>query len=196
MDMNIIHDDRFFERFDLLKSELETQGITDYKIFPAIIDRKTVVESINASFKAIVLDAKERGLKEVMIAEDDLYFRNENGFKYFMDNKPDNFDVYIGGTYLIDNRIEYKAPIVKVDGWVGNQLIIINEKYYDTYLSVPNESHIDTVQQGLGDFYLCFPMPALQRPSKSANNNNELVNYNAILPKEFIYDESIHYIQR
>ena len=131
-----------------------------------------------------------------MISEDDLYFRNENGFKYFLDNKPDDFDVYIGGSYLIDNRIEYKAPIVKVDGWVGNQLIIIHEKYYDTYLSVPNESHIDTVQQGLGDFYLCFPMPALQRPSKSANNNNELVNYNAILPKEFIYDESIHYIQR
>lgn len=153
MDLNIIHDNRFFERFGLLMYELERQGITDFKIWDAIIDRKTVVESINASHKMIVRWAKENNLKEVLIAEDDLMFPNQNGFKYFMDNKPEKYDVYIGGSYLIDNRIKYEKPNVKVPEWAGNQLVMISERYYDTFLNLPDETHIDSVQQSFGSIF-------------------------------------------
>ncbi len=112
MVLNIIHDSRFFDRYEPLMEELKRQQIGDYKIWEAITDRKTVVESINASHKMIVRWAKENDMEEVLIGEDDLMIPNENGFKYFMDNKPDDYDMYLGGSYLIDNRIEYKAPNV------------------------------------------------------------------------------------
>lgn len=186
MVLNIIHDSRYFERMVFLLEELNKHGITDYKIWEAITDRKTVVESINASHKMIVQWAKDNGMDEVLIGEDDLMFTHPEGFKYFMDNKPKEYDVYIGGSYLIDNRINYVKPHVKVPAWAGNQLVIINSRYYDTFLSLPDEAHIDSVQQSMGEYFLCFPMVALQRPCKSANHGGEVVNYNPVIPEGYI----------
>ena len=188
MVLNIIHDSRFFDRYEPLMEELKRQGIEDFKIWEAITDRKTVVESINASHKMIVRWAKENDMEEVLIGEDDLMIPNENGFKYFMDNKPESYSIYLGGSYLIDNRIEYKAPNVVVPEWAGNQLVMIHKRYYDTFLNLPDEAHIDSVQRSFGRYVLCFPMVALQRPARSANHQNEIVNYNPVIPKGYIYE--------
>ena len=103
-----------------------------------------------------------------------------------MKNKPKEFDVYIAGTYLINRPEDYNSPVIKVDAWVGNHLIIVSERYYDKFLSVPDNEHIDVAQNGLGDFYVCFPFAALQRPGFSSNCKVE-VNYNSSLKKEWIY---------
>ena len=183
--LNIIFDERRPERYYPLLGEFERQKITDFEIFPCII-RPKVLESITSSFKMIVMLAKDNGLKEVAIGEDDLMFPAEDGWEYFLRNKPEEFDVYIGGTYYINKPEEYKPPVIKVKEWVGNHCIIIHEKYYDTFLSLPDNCHCDTANSDKGDFYVCFPFAALQRPGFSANNNT-IVNYNPILKPEWIH---------
>lgn len=184
--VNVILDRRHSEREAEMLLEFEAQGITEYKFWDCII-LPSVVQSINASHKMIVQDAKDNGLSEVCIFEDDCYFRKKDGWNYFVKNKPESFDVYVGGCYLVDNRNKYEAPLVKVNEWVGNHCIIVHSKYYDTFLSLPHDQHIDTINAGKGDFYLCFPYPALQRAGMSANAPGEPVNYNSMLPPEFIY---------
>jgi len=184
--VNIIYDDRQFDRLPYLLEECEKYGI-EYKIWEACIDKKTVLESITESFRRIIQYAKDNSLERVIIAEDDLAFSSDGAWEYFLKNEPDEYDVYIGGSYLIDNRCKYEPPLVKVNSWVGNHLIMVNERYYNTWLSSKPDGHIDTEQDGKGEFYVCFPYAALQRPSKSANNSNQMVNYNGIVPPEFIY---------
>lgn len=184
--VNVISDDRTPGKLDLLIEGLNQQGIVDYKIWEAIIDRKTVTEAINASFKMVVQDAKDRCEKECIIMEDDCYFPAKDGWQYFLKNKPADFDIYISGNYLIHEPEHYKEPLLKVKAYVGNHCIIISEKYYDTFLATPDELHIDTEQSGKGDFYVCYPFAALQRPGFSTNNK-AMVNYNAILKQEWVY---------
>lgn len=185
--LNIIHDDRIMDRLPPLLEQCEKYGI-EYKVWEACLDKKTVLESITESFRRIIQEAKDNGLSEVFIAEDDLMLTSDGAWEYFLKCKPKKFDVYIGGSYLIHNDWKYETPVVKVKSWVGNHLIVVNESYYDTWLSSKPDGHIDTEQDGKGDFYVCFPYTALQRPSMSANNR-AFVNYNAILDTmpEYIY---------
>lgn len=183
--VNIIYDARRSEKYEPLMEELKTQGILDFTIWPAIM-QNDIVESISESFKMVVRDAKEKGLKECLIMEDDCFFSSPNGWGYFLKNKPEKYSLYLGGNYLIDNRTEYKAPLTRINEYIGNQLLLINETYYDTFLNVDSKLHIDQAQNGLGEFYVCFPFVALQRPGWSANNQAPC-NYNALLKDEYIY---------
>jgi hypothetical protein len=170
--------------------ELQLQQMHPAKIWEPVW-AKRVVESINLSHKAIVQYAKDKGLKEVCICEDDLMFTCAGAWEYFNKNKPDQFDIYVGGTYLIDNPESYAPPRIKVDEYVGNHLIVVSERYYDTFLSVPVLAHIDTVHRGLGEFYVCFPMVALQRPGHSSNVGCD-VNYNKEIKPEWRYNGAVH----
>lgn len=189
--INVIYDNRHSEDYERLIKEFNEQGCC-YKFWEAEVYAHSVVESISASFKKIITWAKQNEMDEVIIAEQDLFFTSPNSWKYFLENKPKEFDVYIGGSYLIDNRNEYKAPLVKVNEWVGNHLIIVNKRYYDTWLNTNSKLHCDTAQSGLGEFYLCFPMIALQRAGLSANHQgNQIVNYNPLITNtfpEYIYN--------
>lgn len=131
----------------------------------------------------MVRNAMERGDKECCIFEDDIMFPAEDGWEYFLQNKPEDFDIYIGGTYLLDEPDTWKPPLVKVESYVGNHCIIIAEKYYERFLAHPDKDHIDN-QRG-GDFYVCFPFAALQRSAWSSNNR-ATVNYNGLLKDEYV----------
>jgi hypothetical protein len=175
------------EKWQPLKDELDRQRITEYELWqPVLIGNASVHESINRSQKVIVRHAQSEGWKCVCIFEDDIMFPAEDGWQYFLNNIPEKYDIYMGGNYLIDNRIEYVPPLVQVKEYVGNHCIIIHENYYDTFLSVPYSLHIDQAQNGLGDFWMVYPMAALQRPGWSSNNHAQ-VNYNALLKEENVY---------
>lgn len=143
-----------------------------------------VVYSINASHKMIVKEAKKNGLKEVAICEDDIMFISTNGWEWFLQNKPEVYDIYSGCNYLAFQRPE-KPGLIKFKTIVGFQLYMVHERYYDQFLATPDNDHIDTAQKG-EDMYAIWPFPALQRPGFS-NNNKAVVNYNVILQKEDIY---------
>lgn len=191
----ILYDDRNFEMLPLIEEEMRRQGIKKYHIRNPILC-SPVFKSISLSQKAIVQEAKDKGMVECCLMEEDIWFPAGDGWQYFISNKPDKYSIYLGGSYLVDNRVEYTYPVTKVKAYVGHHCIIIHESYYDTFLATSEKGHIDTEQEGRGDFYLCYPMAALQRPSKSANANNEMVNYNYILKKENIqvYGYSVHNI--
>ncbi len=172
----ILYDDRWPEYFSFIVDEMHNQGISKYVWHSPIMD-DNVVKSINISQKAIVRKAKERGDKYCCIMEQDIWFKSENGWKYFIDNIPQEFDVYIGGSYLKDIDVKYEAPLTKVNSWIGNHCIIISERYYDKFLESNELEHIDAVQSGKGEFYLCYPMVAFQRVGFSANNKT-ICDYN------------------
>jgi len=186
--INIIFDLRHSQDIERLTWALSAQGIADndYLFWDAITDRKTVVESINASHKMLVKRARNLKMPYVVIAEQDLDFPCVGAWEYFINNKPKDFDVYIGGSYLIDNRVDYKAPLTKVNEWIGNHLIIVHERYYDKFLEVSDTSHIDTVHKDNGEFYLCYPMVAFQRAGWSSNNK-AFADYNSALRPEDIW---------
>lgn len=177
--LNIIYDARRHEKYHPLMDELERQGINEFEIWPCIM-LPEIVQSINASHKMIVKDAKEKGLEEVFIAEDDLWFPAADGWQYFLKNKPNPFDydVYLGGSYIPTDPPKHIC---------GFHLYAVSAKYYDTFLSAPDNQHIDTAIDNIGgQFVFCYPFPALQRAGFSANNKM-VCNYNATLRDQDIY---------
>lgn len=170
--LNIIFDSRRHEKYEPLISELSKQNICDYEIWPCLL-LPDVVQSINASHKMIVNDAKERGIDEVFIAEDDLYFPADDGWEYFLKNKPnpENYDLYLACTYI---------PEMPPKNVCGFHLYSVSSRFYENFLSVPDFCHIDTEMNNVGgEFVFCYPFPALQRPGFSVNNKGQ-VNYNSI----------------
>lgn len=176
MKLNIIFDARMIDRYEPLIDELKRQNITDYEIWPCIM-LKDVVSSINASHKMIVRDAKEKGLAMVAIAEDDIYFPAQDGWKYFLKSIPEIFDIYLACTYI--TPIDQKQV-------VGFHLYIVHERFYDKFLSVKDDIHIDTAMNGLGDMQFCYPFAALQRKGFSSNNKT-ICDYSLVLKDEDIY---------
>lgn len=179
--INVILDNRHTpEDYPRLIGEFIKQGIVKYRFWDGVILKDSVVASINASHKKIVKWAKENKKKVVVIAEQDLYFTSPNAWQYFLDNMPKGFDLYLWGSYVI--------PISN-NVICGFQLYVVSEKFYDEFLNVPDNEHIDTAMNDIkGDYHFCYPFPALQRPGFSANNPGGVVNYNAILKPEDIYN--------
>lgn len=177
MTVNVIYNKIQVDDYDRLIKEFNEQSV-EYKFWDAIMMDYKAVEGINASHKMIVRWAKENNMSEVIIAEQDVTFTSPKSWEYFIDNKPKDFDLYLWGSYvkpLSSNLV------------CGFHLYIISEKFYDKFLSVPENVHIDTEMDKLkGDYKFCYPFPALQRVGWSSNNG-AVVNYNSILTTEDIY---------
>lgn len=180
MIINVIHDDRRPERMVDFKAEIARQGHSIlYQVWPATVLVDSVVKSINASHKKIVQYAKNVGLPEVCIAEDDLWFPAKDGWEFFLKNKPKYFDIYLGGSYIVD-----QSGFMEICGF---QLYIVNSGFYDKFLSAPDDVHIDSHFNYVeGNYKFCQPFAALQRPAFSANCN-AFVDYNNVISKELIY---------
>lgn len=186
MRIYVLYDDRRPDAMQNVGRELARQGIINYQIFPSIKNTNPT-KSINLSQKEIVKKAKEDGFSEVAILEDDIMFPSTNAWNYFIQNKPKEFDIYLGGTYLMDDKIEYRPYVVKVKEYFGHHCIIVSSNYYDKFLATPDHLDIDTAQANKGNFYVCYPFPALQRPGLSLVTN-ERVDYNTLINPRHIYD--------
>jgi len=171
-----------------LDMELAEQGI-DAEIWIAEHDPNDVVGSIGRSHKKIIQHAKEAGLKQVCILEEDVMFLGPKAWEHFLYNIPKDFDLYLGGCYglrqLTYQRIASHEGPVEIHNFAGLHCYIINESYYDKFLSLPENKHIDD-QPGMGRFYVCSPFVALQHPGFSSNHKTK-VNYNINIPKECLY---------
>ena len=167
--VNVIYDLRHTpEDKPRLIKEFQEQGIKDYKFWEAIVLKDSVVDSIAASHKMIVQDAKDKGIKECIVMEQDATFTSPNAWKYFLDNKPERFDLYLWGSHTVP----LQNSIV-----CGFQLYIISEQFYDKFLAVPKNNHIDTAMCDIkGDYHFCYPFPCLQRVGYSVNNK-DIVDY-------------------
>ena len=174
MTLNTIYDNRRPEKYPLLIEELIRQHILDHFIWDACIEYD-VVKSISESHKRIVQYAKDSGLPEVCIAEDDVSFPNQNGFEWFLKNKPVLYDLYSSCNYIGKKPVGQKGAF-RSDTLVGFQLYMVHSRYYDTFLATTDKDHIDSAQRSKL-MYFCYPYAAIQRAGWSANNKMK-VDYN------------------
>ncbi len=148
-------------------AQSKEQGFS-FRVWEGIIDPRGGYAGINLSFKKIVRWAKEQKLKMVCIGEDDLVFSALGAWQYYLDNIPEEFDTYSGGIYsgqIVDGRI--------MNGYSGNTLLTIHERFYDFLLALTDEDHLD---RRLGNYcfekqyLLCMPFVVLQLQGYSDNH--------------------------
>lgn len=172
---NIIHNYDRADRFKTLIYELKTQKISDYMMWNSIHDEKSPQRGINRAHKKIVKWAKQENLDEVLIFEDDIKFCGKQAFEYFIYNKPIDFDIYLGGIYF--GKIE-EDNSVKQFGAL--HCYIVNKRFYDTFLNVSDDEHLDGALAGLGKYIVCNPFAAVQYNGYS-DNNKRYYNYDVLL---------------
>ena len=151
------------ERLPNLNRELSEQGILNYEFWPGVY-LPSVKASINAAHKQIVEYARLAEWPEVYIAEDDLKFSGAGAWDYFVKQKPDDFDIYLGGVFLGDI-----ANDNTVKEFTGMTLYVVKQMFYDTFLSSPDDDHIDRILGGLGNYVVCNPFVVTQYDGRSSN---------------------------
>lgn len=145
---------------------------------------------ISTGHKKIIQYAKDNNLPEIIIAEDDLFFYGDDGkaFKYFIDNKPKSFDLYIGCLYNGDISEQGKV----LNGMSGSHsLYIISSKFYNFALhDVPDNCFQDRY---LGDhahkfdYFVCNPMVCGQTGGYSDNQKKTVVTYEMFMENRNVY---------
>lgn len=182
---NIIHGGRP-ERMRLVQAEVEKIGLSlffDCELWEGVHDTTSVVKSINLSHKQIVQDAKENYYPEVVILEDDFKATHSNSLKYYLDNKPKDFDIYLGGIYVGDIQ-----PDNTVHTFSALHFYTIHERFYDAFLSLPDNEHIDRLLGGLGKYVVCNPMPFIQHNGIFSSNSQKIEDYTTMLEKYNLYN--------
>lgn len=175
MTPQIISPDSSF-RLSRMHNEMKRQGIADYKLWPFVhIANKPRRTAINRAHKAIVEWAALEGLPEVTILEDDVWFPADDGWKYYLENKPKElFDLYLGGI----TRGEIKNG--EVLRYTGQFCVTVFSRFFDIFLGVSEDLDIDGAMAGLGKFKVCNPMAAwtywgFSCNTQSTNNLNHLL---------------------
>lgn len=177
--INIIHNPDRDDRWTKLMYEINRQGIMDYTIWDAIFDLPRC-KGISRAHKQIIQHAKDNDLPEVIVMENDILFPAEDGYKYFLQNKPKEFDIYLGGIYrgVITDK--------KTKMFSGLHLYIVAQKFYNTFLNVPEDIDIDNALANLGDYHVCYPYAAIQYDGYS-DNTCSISNHHGLLEGKEIY---------
>lgn len=164
MELNIIHLPTRKDRWTSLTMELAEQNIKDYKIWNGIIDATLTHRGISQAHKQVIRYAQDRNLPEVLVGEDDLRFTAKGAFQYFLANKPNDFDLYLGGIY--HGNIEKNKT---VDDFSGLTMYIVHRKFYKKFLSLPETLDIDRSLKDTGRFVVCDPFVVTQYNGFSDN---------------------------
>lgn len=162
--INIIHlkgTDYSSDRLHSFIKEMNEQGIEDYKVWDGIHDSNRI-RAISRAHKQVVSYAKENNLPEICIMEDDCIFLGKGAFEYYLRNKPIHYDLWLGG---ISNRLKTQEDYIT--DFRGLTLYTINKRFYDTFLSVPENVNIDAAMKGLGEYYLCPKVICTQKAGYS-----------------------------
>jgi len=157
--LNIIHlnEDLFtdpekkkasIERRKSFENEIEFQGIQEVKVWDAIYNEISPLTGCSQSHKAIVREAKEKGLNMCLICEDDIKFTSFGSYQYFIDTIPESFDIYLGVSYSFSYENYYKDGIVR--GYFDSlTLYAIHKRFFDDFLALPENIHLDIAVSNL-----------------------------------------------
>lgn len=168
--LNIIHLETRLDRWSTLVKEIKKQDITDYRIWPGI---STLLPKIGISLahKQIVAHAQAFSQPQVMIAEDDLKFTAGHGYQYFLENLPTDFDLYLGG--IMYGTIK---PDKTVKRFAGLTLYVVHQRFYETFLQLPDDKHLDQALDNKGKYVVCGPMIITQYDGYS-DNHKKIMEY-------------------
>ena len=182
--IHIIHlkgTDYSADRFHSFIKEMHEQGVTEYKVWDGIHDANRV-RGISRAHKQIVQYAKEARLPEICIMEDDCIFICKGAFEYYVQNKPPEFSIYMGGCSNVLKREEDY-----ITDFRGLTLYIINQHFYDAFLSVSETVNIDAGLKGLGKYYLCDKVVCSQRAGYSYHKKRH-TDYSHLLKQYDLYE--------
>ncbi len=166
MTINILHLPERTDRYIHIMNEMAVQG-ADFILHPGIRHIKPFT-GISRAHKSIVQKAKEQKLPMCCICEDDAEFSDPSGFKYFVDNIPAQFSLYLGCIYHGEIR-----PDNTVRDFSSLTLYVIHESFYDKLLCAPENVHLDRALAGLGKFVVCNPFVCKQIDGYSDNSKKE-----------------------
>ena len=168
--LHIIHLAARTDRMETLCKELAAQEIINYQIWPGIIGTPTY-KGVASAHHQIVAFADEKQLESVVIAEDDIRFTAPGAYRYFLDQTPADYDLYLGG-------ITWRSPgdEKRTQKFAGLTLYKIKQRFYKTFLSAGSDDHLDRSLSDLGKFMVCDPLVAKQYPGYSDNEGRD-VNY-------------------
>ena len=164
MTLHVIHLKHRRDRLAQVLSELENEGINDYVFWEGFHDSEKPVRGIAKAHQQIVRWAMESGLPEVLIAEDDVKFSGKDAFTHYLNNEPEDYDLYLGGISYGKLKLDNS-----VDDFAGTHFYKIRRRFYQTFLSLSGEKDIDRALAGKGKFIVCNPMIAIQSDGFSDN---------------------------
>lgn len=145
------------------------QAKITYGIWDGQIVKGLPHTGISRSHKQIIQHAKDNQLDLCFIAEDDFKLTSPGSWQYFTDNIPDDFDLYMAGISggLIDEKTH------TVDKFTGLFLYAISARFYDVFLSAPEDFNIDCwlsrtgipeIENKLGRkpiYKVCYPIASI-----------------------------------
>lgn len=137
---------------------------------------------ISKSHKQIIDFAKNSGLSSVTVAEDDIQFTSPKSWKYYLDNMPEEYDIYLGS---VSGGVVDEASGT-VAGWSGMILYTVHQRFYDTFLKADENKNIDRWLSGVGleeverilgrppVYKICYPIAAICVDGFSDNSGKEV----------------------
>lgn len=163
---HVIHLPKRGDRLSHFIKEASEQEI-QFILHEGIIGKQYPYIGIRESHQSIVRWALSQNLEEVLIMEDDVSFVAPNAFKYFIDHKPKDFDIYLSSIY--HGYLDPKADEKIVDDFCGLHCYIVHKRFFWKFLNVAGMNHMDRGLAGLGKFVVCNPFVCVQRNGFSDN---------------------------
>lgn len=125
------------ERREAVIKEMELEKCS-YRFFDGITG-PVAKTNISRAHKSVIQYAKDSGMEAVCVAEDDLQFTGTGAWKYFLDNIPEEYDIYLS-SYYPDGKHDENFV---VSNFRGMTLFLCHSRFYDKFLSLPEHMHVD-----------------------------------------------------
>lgn len=163
--LHIIHLQHREDRLTILFDELRLQQIHARQIWEGITDNDYPARGILKAHQQIVAWAKQQGLPRVIIAEDDIKFSAKGAWRFYLDQIPGDFDLYLGGITWGS-----LSPDQTVADFSGTALYTVSNRFYDIFLSLQPGPDFDRQLARQGIFKVCHPFVVSQHDGYSDNS--------------------------
>lgn len=181
---NCLHLSRRIDREESAIRQAKEQGYY-LRFIEGIEIRTDRKQGICLGHKSIIRDAKENGYPMVCVLEDDTVWFASGAWDYFLENIPEDFDIYFSMCYVCaieENRIK--------GVFSGMTCYIVHERFYDFFLSIPDSCHIDRhlgLTANIHKYIVCPKFVCYQFGGKSDNNQMIVESYDSYLVDRKIY---------
>lgn len=169
------------DRRNFLIKQLAQQKVQHRLWYGFKVDGKPFT-GISRAHKQIIDFAKNSQLPYVTVAEDDIKFTSPKSWKYYIDNMPEEFDIYLGS--VSGGVVDEAAGTVA--WWSGMILYTVHQRFYDAFLKADEQKNIDKWLSGTGleeierllgrppVYKICYPIAAICVDGFSDNSKKEV----------------------
>jgi hypothetical protein len=194
MILNVIHKADRTDRRAHMEAEMVRQGIDLVVWHDAITNCGRPHISIGESHKEVIRHAQRKGLEMICVAEDDLYFPADDGWKYFLSKIPQRFSLFVGGAYSYKiTHDTYGFHSTVLHKWSGFHLYVVHQSFYGDFLAADTEKY--NIEQALKlqlqasgkQASICWPFAAVQAETPSDNIKGKIHKINDYFNKYNTY---------